>query len=339
MTSNHSIIIRFVPRLFQLVVILCCAVNAYCHDLPPVKVFVLAGQSNMQGHGRIGIGKDGDLDFAAKQPRFSYLKKGDQWVARNDVWYFHKSGKGDLIKGNLKPGLGANEKSIGPELAFGHVMGNHFDQQVLLIKCAWGGQAIGMTFRPPGAGLPNAETITPMFEDAKKKRPELTMEEFKLIYGSKYRQTLAEVKEVLANLKKLFPGYKDQGYEIAGFVWHQGWNDATKKQFAAEYESNLTHLIKDMRKDLGNEKLPFVVATSGMGGPDATGVAGFLGRSIEPAQIAASKKFEHCIAVPTRQFQIHKPGRQKSHWHNSAESYCLVGDSSAKAMIKLLLEK
>ncbi len=91
-----------------------------------------------------------------------------------------------------------------------------------------------------------------------------------------------------------------------------------------------------MREDLGDENLPFIIATSGMGGPDATGVAGGLGKNIEPAQVDAAKKYKNCTAVETRQFQKHKPGRQKSHWHNSAESYVLVGDASAKAMIELL---
>ena len=71
-------------------------------------------------------------------------------------------------------------------------------------------------------------------------------------------------------------------------------------------------------------------------GPDATGVAGFIGKSIEPAQIAAAAKCDRCAAVPTRRFQKHQPGRQKSHWYNSAESYCLVGDAAAKAMLKIL---
>lgn len=305
-----------------------------CDAKSPVKVFILAGQSNMQGHGRIDLGKDGDLEFAAKQDKFSYLKNNGQWAERDDVWFFHKNGKGDVIKGKLQPGQGASETSVGPELAFGHVIGNHFEQPVLIIKCAWGGQAIAMTFRPPSAGLPDYLETT--YERAKKKRPELTIDEFKLTFGSKYRQTLEEVKTVLANLKQQFPEYQDEGYEVSGFFWHQGWNDGTNRQFAEEYESNMTHFIKDMRNDLGNKDLPFVIATSGMGGPEATGVAGFIGKSIEPAQMSAAKKFEHCIAVPTRHFQIHQPGRQKSHWYNSAESYCLVGDAAAKAMIEIL---
>lgn len=312
---------------------------SHCQDSPPVKVFLLVGQSNMQGHGRITLGKDGDLDFAANQEQFDYLKRDGAWAERTDVWFYHKNGKGKVVASNLKPGLGANEKSVGPELAFGHVIGNHFEQQVLLIKCAWGGQALGMTFRPPSAGLPDSSTFETLFKGAKKKRPKLTTEEFEAIFGSKYRQTLAEAKETLADLKQHFPGYDNQGYEIAGIFWHQGWNDGTKKQFAQEYESNMTHFIKDMRRDLGSENLPFVIATSGMGGPEATGVAGFIGKSIEPAQIAASEKLENCIAVPTRHFQKHQPGRQKSHWYNSAESYCLVGDAAAKAMIQIIQQK
>lgn len=305
----------------------------------PVKVFILAGQSNMQGHGRITMNKEGDLPHAAKQEQFSYLRKDGKWAERDDVWYYHKSGKGDITQSNLKPGLGANADSVGPELAFGHVMGNHFDEQVLLIKCAWGGQAIAMTFRPPSSKLPSGERLAEGLERVQKKNPKMTMAEYKNLYGLKYRQTLEEVRDVLANLKKNFADYEGQGYEIAGFFWHQGWNDATSKAFAEQYESNMTNFIRDMRKDLKNENLPFVTATSGMGGPDATGVAGFLGKSIEPAQMAAAKKSKNAVAIPTRHFQIHKPGRQKSHWHNSAESYCLVGDASARAMIKLLLGK
>ena len=300
----------------------------------PIKVFVLAGQSNMQGHGRISMGKDGDLDYAAKQETFGYLKDGDSWAERDDVWFYHKNGKDEITRSNLKPGLGARPDSIGPELAIGHVLGNRFEEPVLLIKCAWGGQAIGMTFRPPSAGMP--EYLEDKFEKAKKKQADLTVDEFKERFGSRYRQTLAEVKEVLSNLEKNFPAAKEQEFEVAGFFWHQGWNDGCDREFTQEYETNMTHFIRDVRKDLGNENLPFVIATSGMGGPDATGVAGGLGKNIEPAQVNAAKKFEHCTAVETRHFQRHKPCRQKSHWHNSAESYCLVGDAAAKAMVELI---
>ena len=175
-----------------------------------------------------------------------------------------------------------------------------------------------------------------MLKKSKKKKPDTSLEDVKGRFGSRYRQVLAEVRMVLDDLKKHFPKYRGQGYEIAGFFWHQGWNDGCSKEFSREYEANMTNFITDMRKDLGNQDLPFVIATSGMGGPDAKGVAGFLAKGIEPKQVAAAAKFKRCVAVPTRHFQRHKPGRQKSHWHNSAESYCLVGDAAGKAMIGIL---
>jgi len=304
-----------------------------------VKVFVLAGQSNMQGHGRISMGKDGDLDYAARQEQFAYLKQDGDWVERDDVWYMHTNGKGATTKGKLKVGLGANARSIGPELAFGHVLGAHFDEPVLLIKTAWGGQALGMTFRPPSSKLPPREQLEQLRDKANKKKgrkAETTVADIEANVGSRYRQVIEEVEAVLTHLPEHFPEARGKGYELAGFFWHQGWNDGCSKQYSAEYEQNMSNFIRDMRKDLGDERLPFVIATSGMGGPGATGVAGWLGKSIEPQQIAAASKFARCVAVPTRAFQKHKPGRQKSHWHNSAESYCLVGDAAARAMIEIL---
>jgi alpha-galactosidase len=74
------------------------------------------------------------------------------------------------------------------------------------------------------------------------------------------------VKEVLANLQTLFPDYDGRGYELAGFGWHQGWNDRINQAFNDEYEKNLANFIRDVRKDLGVPKLPFVIAETGMSG-------------------------------------------------------------------------
>ena len=116
------------------------AADATGDQTKSLKVFLLAGQSNMQGYGIISASKDEDLDHAAKND-FKYLKDADgKWVERKDVWYYEKDG--DRVC-NLKINLGATSKrfgpKVGPELAFGHEMGKHFDEQVLLIKCAWGG--------------------------------------------------------------------------------------------------------------------------------------------------------------------------------------------------------
>ena len=273
-----------------------------------LKVFILAGQSNMEGFGFISEGKDGDLDYAAKN-EFKYLKDASgKWVERKDVFYYQK--RGDNVKActlsvdNVKK-VYRGHPSIGPELTFGHVLGQHFDDEVLLIKCAWGGQAIAATFRPPSSG-PMADGNSPEY------------------MGAKYRAVLSETKDVLDNLEKYFPAIKSKEYEIVGFFWHQGWNDGCVKAFIEEYETNMVNFVKDMRKDLKLPNLPFIIATSGMGGK---------GGAVAIPQLKAAKKLDNCYAVDTIRFRGNRVGRQISHWYNCANSYAKIGHFSAKAMI------
>jgi hypothetical protein len=63
----------------------------------------------------------------------------------------------------------------------------------------------------------------------------------------------------------------DGCYVLSGFGWHQGWNDRINDKFNAEYaeyESNLAHFIRNIRKDLAAPAMPFVIAETGMSGPD-----------------------------------------------------------------------
>ena len=72
----------------------------------------------------------------------------------------------------------------------------------------------------------------------------------------------AIAREVTAGV----PGYKDQGYEIAGFVWWQGHKDTGSPAHASRYEENLGRLIQSLRKDYDAPKATFVLATDGRDG-------------------------------------------------------------------------
>ena len=100
-----------------------------------VNVFILAGQSNMEGHGKVNAeqkaneGK-GSLEWLVKNdstsPRFEHLVDDTgQWIAREDVQIRYLGRTENLI-----PGFGFREGFIGPELGFGHVVGNAFDEPV-----------------------------------------------------------------------------------------------------------------------------------------------------------------------------------------------------------------
>ncbi len=224
-----------------------------------IKVFILAGQSNMEGKAQLPL-----MEHVATQPataeRFAHLRDGDGWGVRDDVWI-------DFLgrKGPLTVGYGSRNR-VGVELDFGHVVGDHFEEPVLLIKAAWGGRSLYRDFRPPSAGLPGAEALDLLLKGERKKNPERTMEEVKASFGRDYRGMLREVERAMKEARGAFPAMGDGAFELSGFVWFQGWNDLVNEAAVADYERNLTCLIRDVRRDLGAPDLPFVVGQLGVGG-------------------------------------------------------------------------
>jgi alpha-galactosidase len=70
--------------------------------------------------------------------------------------------------------------------------------------------------------------------------------------GKDYRRTVEFTREVLANLKQYHPEYDPAvGYDLAGFVWFQGWSD-NNANHGPHYAQNMTNLINDLRRDLGS---------------------------------------------------------------------------------------
>lgn len=234
-----------------------------------VKVFILAGQSNMEGKAPNAL-----LEHQAQAPEtrdlFKHYRKDGQWIVRDDVFIKYLDHKGPLTIG-----YGSRDRT-GVELEFGWMMGDRFEQPVVLIKAAWGGHSLVKLFRSPSAGLPSQEKLEAELAQAqdrvkkaneknKKKEPLPTMEDIKKPYGSSYRTMMDEVKDTLANYETMFPALKGKQLEVAGFVWFHGWNDMYGGA-EKEYASNLAHFIRDVRKDLGVPKLPFVIAAMGQNG-------------------------------------------------------------------------
>ena len=188
-----------------------------------------------------------------------------------------KDGKGSPLSAT------SNGKSIGPELGFGHVLGTFHGEQVLLIKTAQGNRSLGFDFRPPSSGRTDPGNE---FESAE------------------YRLMVEGVRKTLDNIAKVVPGYKGQGYEIAGFVWFQGHKDSFTEALIVNYEKNLTNLINDVRKEFKKPKLPAVVATIGFGGHNMA--EKFL--RIHKAQMAVGDPKKHpeyagnVASVDTRDF-------------------------------------
>jgi hypothetical protein len=303
------------------------ALQQNSRSLKPLKIYILAGQSNMQGHASIDT-----FDSMAGDPKTAPLLKemldreGKPKVCER-VWITSVGCQGDAYtdlteaKGKLTAGFGAPNNKIGPEFTFGLTMESRLKEPVLLIKTSWGGRSLHTDFRPPSAGPfvmaketqdlwdknPQGAHGIPKAED----RPKFWAEKTAAT-GVYYREMIAHVRRVLKDIKRVVPSYDEkQGYELAGFVWFQGFNDLvgfseypnrdSEGGFDA-YADVLGHFVRDVRKDLAAPKLPFVIGVMGIDG--VKGEHGAM-KHFRDAQrkVAAIDKFKgNVLAVETAPF-------------------------------------
>ena len=249
----------------------------------PLKVFILAGQSNMQGHANVST-FDSMADDPKTAPLLKEMRNADG-TARvcEKVWISQVGcagdGWSDIIeqKGKLTAGFGASASEIGPEFTFGLTLEKALDQPILLIKTAWGGRNLITDFRPPSAGK---RVFNDFIKEQWKTRFKLNVEEEAAKNNEKcsvfYHHMIEHVRKVLADLKRVVPEYDpQQGYELAGFVWFQGFNDLVddwsyrnrmKPGGYEEYGQLLAQFIREVRQDLSAPKMPFVIGVMGIGG-------------------------------------------------------------------------
>jgi len=231
----------------------------------PLKVYILAGQSNMQGsaHQRT-FAAIGDDPKNAGLLQEIQDRNGDPVVCDN-AWITYLTGKRDgdtVLQGRVKVGYGFDAERIGPEYGFGLFMDRALDEPILIIKTAWGGKSLAVDFRPPSAG-PYVPSAT---EKERGRIPE------KAQVGHYYRAMMRFVRSTLKDadsIREVVPGYDArQGYELGGFVWFQGWNDMCNRHHIAQYADNMIHFITDVRKALNAPRLPFIVGVLGVYGTD-----------------------------------------------------------------------
>lgn len=321
----------------------------------PLKVFILSGQSNMTGRGALG-----ELDKPAEEQQATLAKfikqsknldkykflydgpiKNDRgWTLRDDVfislgeWPRRKEGEDGFSPwakhGQFGPNYGGRRNNgFGPELAIGHLLGDHYDETVVLIKIAYGGNSLTGNFRPPSSGA---------------------------TLGDKYTKVVETVNTALNNLDQIVPGYtKEQGYEIVGLFWNQGLSDVLPPAID-EYQDNLVNLINDWRKAFNAPEMLVSIGVTGNWGRDFTELKenekisdedrqAYIGgmKKLAQAQLAVPKMkaFQgNVITAETRDFWRPRPehgGRgTETHWMANGESYWLIGEAMGEAMLELI---
>lgn len=247
----------------------------------PLQIYILAGQSNMQGHAKISTFEHIGMDPATKPMLDEMLGPDGKPKVCERVWITSigcgKGGDTEEQTGKLTAGFGASTEKIGPEFTFGLYTQKFTDAPILVIKTSWGGKSLNTDFRPPSAGpyVFNDQQLA-QFQKQGKDLAAMKTEKEKAT-GVYYRLMIEHVRKVLADIKRVCPAYDPSaGYELSGFAWLQGWNDMVDSGTYPDrdkpggydaYSTVLTHFIRDVRKDLNAPKLPFVIGVIGVGGP------------------------------------------------------------------------
>ena len=244
--------------------------------------------------------------------------------------------------GKLGVGYGADPSKIGPEYGFGLSIAEKIDGPILLIKTSWGGKSLHYDFRPPSSG------------EYKLNEKELAgdkVEEIKENAGLNYRLMHEAIHEVLANLKENHPDYNEpDGFEIAGFVWFQGFNDQFSPEFRDNYKTNMVNFIRDIRDEYDEPEMPFVIGVLGTGRTkekvDANAVSvgqraaakstQFKGRVSSVESYKEYSLYSHAVfekGWPEHFHEWDTVGSDRPyHYLGSGAFFIRLGDSFAKAM-------
>jgi Carbohydrate esterase, sialic acid-specific acetylesterase len=309
----------------------------------PVQVFVMMGQSNMIGFGKIADdGTSGNLVAVIRdKKKYLYLvDDANKWTERLDVRNVRvQVGKTGMDVFNNDWLNIAKTKTIGVEFGVGHLVGNAVEAPVMLLKSCIGNRSLGWDLLPPGSVRFEADgKIYAGYKDyalswAIGTQPPTSGSWYA---GKQYDDDTANAKTVLNNLATYYPSAIK--YEVAGFFWWQGEKDVGDSVHSAHYEKNLVQLIKQLRKDYNSPNAKFVLATLGEA---VKGSSGNGGKVLE-AHLAVDgesgkyPEFKGNVATVYSN-PLSQGGSGNSHYNGNAETYMDVGEAMGQAMVKLLM--
>jgi len=329
----------------------------------PVQVFILLGQSNMVGLGKV-TGGEVSLEHAVKnKKKYSYLvDESGNWAERKDVRYARvMSGRGGGMQRFNNEWMTVKTcKTIGPEFGIAHPLGNAVEAPVLLLKSCIGNRSLSWDLLPPGSE--RFEFVTRDKAGVEKKliyagykdKPESwEMDPAKGLKtepgpwvdksgkpidwyaGKQWDDDISHAKTVLSELDKHYPGATK--HEVAGFFFWQGEKDAGNPGHAARYERNLVHFIKQVRKEFNAPNAKFVLATMGESAKGGTGLGGQILEAHLAVDGNAGKYPEFKGNVATiYTHPMAQGGNGNGHYGGKAEVYMDVGEAMGKAMVGLL---
>jgi hypothetical protein len=187
--------------------------------------------------------------------------------------------------------------------------------------------------------------------------------------GFYWNEMIGFVRKVLADPKAYHPEYDPQaGFEVAGGLWFQGFNDQFDPEFYGNYSGNMVHFIQDLRKEVKQPKMPFVIGILGTPAFPDEGLANNVakaqrvaGSAPELAGTVAAIETWHLTTPEVALWRMKRDAAKEKgnaeeskradeqwplygsnlgyHYDGSGRFFIRLGDACANAMLKLMGKK
>ncbi|WP_434047731.1 MULTISPECIES: sialate O-acetylesterase [Sorangium] len=284
----------------------------------PVKVFVLAGQSNMVG---FGVGADLPVELRS-QPDIWYdhfnpdARQGGPYAAATSTDWGPLEPKGEA-------------RRYGPEITFGRAIAAAYpEHRIAIVKVSQGGTNLVDHW---GRGLPpDPESLykSQLYHALLGKLDSATYADDQAL---EYPDEVTRLDNALARLES-----EGHAVEIAALVWMQGENEAGWSA-AFRYGDALRDFIAAFREDVGVPRLPVVLGRVSdnlypeNGGPIAVGREANID-AVRAAQVTVAEEDPRVAWVDTDDFAPRSPDDT---YHFDSAAYQVLGQRFADAYIAL----
>ncbi len=270
----------------------------------PIRIFIVAGQSNAEGHNHIRQYHAGREVFPAalqQQPKIRFWPGTDTPEAKSNLWT------------TLQVGASG---AFGPEIGFAHDMTRAMPgATIAIVKYAAGGTGIARS-KDYTDYIP---ALTGYNDQGRNWHPPTDGQ----APGNLYRALLANFRNAVSVLER-----EGKTWELTGLIWMQGEHEASiSRKMADGYEGLLRDFIRSVRKDLAAPSLPFVIGQVN----SHTWIYGDIARR---AQVEVCRRDQRTLLVQTMDL----PRVEGDAAHFTADGMLTLGSRFAEAMVKLVPE-
>lgn len=205
-------------------------------------MFILAGEGNVEGYASSGhlqqlvtaVSSDG----SPVPYQHLWNASAKTWAVRDDVFVaFEHHRNEDWTHGPLTVGsFGGDSNTFGPELQLGHLLGDAYEEPVVIVKTGWKGRSLATDFASPSTNNT----------------------------GFQWFRMIKSIHRAANSLHEILgPEYKYSRPDFRGFVWWQGYTDYADTKMSTKYGDNLERFLNDIRTELKQPFMPLVVGELG----------------------------------------------------------------------------